>query len=56
MASHTVKKGDTLHGISAKYYGRGALWRLLKIYNRISDADKIEVGDVVKIPFVRATA
>ncbi|MDR2844524.1 MAG: LysM peptidoglycan-binding domain-containing protein, partial [Puniceicoccales bacterium] len=51
--THTVTKNDTLFGISAKYYGTSARWRL--IYNANRDKLKheraaLQLGWVLKIP------
>lgn len=47
--THTVKKGDTLWGISRKYLGSGVRYHeIMKLNNLKSDI--IHVGDVLKIP------
>lgn len=50
--TYTVKKGDTLWAIAAKYYGAGAQYT--KIYNantdKISNPNLIYVGQVLTIP------
>lgn len=50
--TYTVKKGDTLWAISAKYYGSGAQYN--KIYNantdKISNPNLIYPGQVLTIP------
>ena len=50
--TYTVKKGDTLWAIAAKYYGAGAQYT--KIYNantdKISNRNLIYVGQVLTIP------
>lgn len=50
--THTVKKGDTLWALAAKYYGSGAQYT--KIYNankdKISNPNLIYVGQVLTIP------
>lgn len=43
---YTVKKGDTLSGIAKKY---GTTWQALKKLNGIKDANKIYVGQKIKI-------
>jgi LysM repeat protein len=49
---YTVVKGDTLWGISARYYGNGIFWR--RIYNAnlqlIGNPDRIYPGQVFVIP------
>lgn len=44
---YTVQKGDTLSGIAAKY---GTTYQALAAYNNIADANKISVGQEIKIP------
>ena len=44
---YTVKAGDTLSGIAAKY---GTTYQKLASYNGISNPNKISVGQKIKIP------
>ena len=44
---YTVKAGDTLSGIAAKY---GTTWPLLAEYNHLDNPDLIYAGDKIKIP------
>lgn len=44
---YTVKAGDTLSGIAAKY---GTTYQTLASYNGISNPNKISVGQKIKIP------
>lgn len=44
---YTVKKGDTLSEIAAKY---GTTWQTLASYNGIANANNISVGQKIKIP------
>lgn len=44
---YTVKSGDTLSGIAAKY---GTTYQVLAQYNGISNPNKISVGQKIKIP------
>ena len=44
---YTVKAGDTLSGIAAKY---GTTYQTLAAYNGISNPNKISVGQKIKIP------
>ena len=50
--TYTVQPGDSLWKIAAKVYGNGRRWN--KIYeanvDKISDASKIRVGQVLVIP------
>jgi nucleoid-associated protein YgaU len=49
---HIVQKGDTLSGISAKYYGSPNQWPKIVAANRstISDPDKLAPGTRLVIP------
>ncbi len=48
--SYVVETGDTLSFISVKFYGdRGMTKRIMEL-NNIQDANKIVVGDVIKLP------
>ena len=44
---YTVKRGDTLSGIAAKY---GTTWQKLAEYNGIKNANLIYAGQIIKIP------
>jgi Tfp pilus assembly protein FimV len=50
--TYTVQPGDTLYGISQRYWGNGKYWPALYQANRskISDPNLIYVGQVVTIP------
>lgn len=50
---YTVQKGDTLSGIAAKY---GTTYQALAAYNNIADANKISVGQKIKIPGTGSTS
>lgn len=49
---YTVKSGDTLSAIALKYYGSAGRDSYMKIAeaNGVADADKIQVGQHLKIP------
>lgn len=47
---YTVKEGDTLYLIAQQFYGDGFLFSKLAEANKITDVDKIEVGQVLEIP------
>lgn len=47
--TYTVQRGDTLWGISKKFYGKGAKWTLIADANGITGTI-IHTGDVLKIP------
>jgi len=50
--SYTVSKGDTLWGISKKFYGEGSKWQLILDANKdkIPDPNKLKAGTTIKIP------
>jgi LysM repeat protein len=50
--TYTVQKGDTLSGISKQFYGDAGQYMKIFSANRdqLSDPDKIQVGQVLKIP------
>lgn len=58
VITYIVKAGDTLWGISTKYYGDGSLWR--KIYEDnmdvIRDVNVIRVGQEIKIYPIQTSA
>jgi LysM repeat protein len=55
-STYTVKKGDTLWAIAKKLLGDGAkCWNLAKL-NKISNPNKLFVGQVLKIQDVKATS
>lgn len=47
--THTVKSGETLSGISAKYFGDYTRYMEIANSNNIKNADLIFVGDTLKI-------
>lgn len=50
--THTVKAGETLSAIAAKY---GTTYQKLAEYNKLPDPDVIHVGQKIKIPAVAAS-
>lgn len=50
VAAHVVKKGDTLMGISWKYYGTGEQLENICKYNNIKDPNDIKVGQKILLP------
>ena len=56
--SYTVQPGDTLYGISQRYWGNGKYWPALYQANRskISDPNLIYAGQVVTVPSGRHQA
>ena len=47
---HTVVRGDTLWSIAKKYYGNGSKYPTIAKANKISNPDKIKVGQKLLIP------
>lgn len=54
VAYYTIVSGDTLSGISKKYYGKANAYMRIFEANRevIKDPDKIFVGQKIRIPMV----
>lgn len=50
VKNHVVKKGDSISSIARTYYGDTSLVDALCKYNNITDANKIILGQVIKIP------
>ncbi len=48
--SYTVEKGDTLAGISKKFYGTTKHWGAIQKHNNIKDVKTIKPGMVLEIP------
>ena len=48
--TYTVKSGDNLMKISKQFYGEEGKYRLIMEANDITNPDKIQVGQVLKIP------
>ncbi len=50
--THVVKEGDTLYGISKRYYGRLSAWKKIREMNKelISADNRLRIGDVLKLP------
>jgi LysM repeat protein len=48
--SYVVKRGDTLWGISLKFYGTGTKWQRIADANKIKDTRKLGVGKKLRIP------
>jgi LysM repeat protein len=47
---HKVKKGDTIGAICRQYYGTDSLASALCAYNGITDPNRIQIGQEIKIP------
>ncbi|MCX7806198.1 MAG: LysM peptidoglycan-binding domain-containing protein [Planctomycetota bacterium] len=48
--THTVAKGDTLAGLSRKYYGDEKHWKRIADANPDADPARLKTGAVLKIP------
>ena len=48
--THTVQSGDTLWGITKKYYGNGAQYPKIASANSIANPNVISAGQVLSIP------
>jgi nucleoid-associated protein YgaU len=50
--TYTIEKGDTLWGISKKFYGKGGNWQQILDANtdKITDPNKLKMGTVINIP------
>ena len=48
--TYTIKSGDMLMNISKKFYGDENKYKLIMEANNITDPNKIQVGQVLKIP------
>lgn len=48
--TYTVKRGDTLSGISVSFYRTAARWPEIAKANGISDPKRLQIGQVLKIP------
>lgn len=46
----TVKKGDTLKEISRNFSGRASYFPQILLFNKIANADKIQIGDTIRVP------
>jgi nucleoid-associated protein YgaU len=47
---YTVKKGDTLAKIAARFYGDSDCWKKIARANDIRDPKKVKVGKKIKLP------
>ena len=52
LATHTLRRGESLARLAERYYGNRNLWTYLARYNRnnIKDANDIPVGTLIRIP------
>lgn len=53
VATYTVKRGDTLGGISKKVLGTSKRWQEIAKLNKLDDEDSIPAGMVLKVPAMR---
>ena len=45
----TVQRGDTLFGIAKKYLNNGEKWRELREINNISNPNRLQIGQIIKL-------
>lgn len=45
----TVQRGDTLFGIAKKYLNNGEKWRELQKINNISNPNRLQIGQIIKL-------
>ena len=50
MKTYKIQQGDSLFTIAKKFYNDGEKYRVLADYNGIKNLNKIEIGQVIKIP------
>ncbi len=50
VRSYTVMSGDTLWGISERFYGEGSQYRRIADANDVGNPDLIHPGQVLRIP------
>ena len=48
--AYVVRSGDTLEGISRRFYGTGRYWRLIARYNGIEDPRQLRAGRRLLLP------
>jgi rare lipoprotein A len=51
MTEYVVKQGDSLSGISKKFFGCGVEWEVIAEANNIESPDGIRTGDHLLVPF-----
>ena len=52
----SIRKGDTLSGISRKFSGRGSFYPQILLFNEIKNPNRIYPGEVFKIPVSKKSA
>lgn len=50
LDTHTLEYGETLAGISLRYYGRRCYWPYIAIHNHLSHAHRTLIGTVIQVP------
>ena len=48
--AHTIRRGDTLAGLAARYLGSTARWREITALNRGLNPRRLQIGDRILIP------
>lgn len=51
MRDYVVKDGDSLSGISKKFFGSGVPWEVIAQANSIDSPDEIQTGEHLIVPF-----
>jgi rare lipoprotein A len=51
MREYIVKKGDSLSGISKKFFGSGVEWKVIAEANNIDSPNEVQTGKRLLIPF-----
>lgn len=50
LDAHTLEYGETLAGISLRYYGRRCYWPYIAIHNHLNHAHRTLTGTVIQVP------
>jgi rare lipoprotein A len=51
MRDYVVKEGDSLSGISKKFFGSGVEWDVIAEANNMDSPDEIQIGEHLVVPF-----
>ena len=53
LVTHKLKKGETIIQLANKYYGDKRLWPYIVKHNRMSDFNRVAIGQRVEIPVLK---